>query len=327
MARQNRWAVAAGWLVLLVIPPVLLAMDEPFYITLVTRLMIFGLAASSLNLVLGYGGMVSFGHAAFFGMGGYVVGILATQYGVLSAWIAWPLAVLIAALLGLVIGAISLRTRDVYFIMITLAFAQMLFYLFTSLRVYGGQDGLTVPRSTIAPFLPSDSNVTLYYVVLALLTVSMVVMWRIIQSRFGHVLRSIKENETRMAAIGYPVYGYKLVGFAIGAGFAGLAGALNTNLNTFINPNSLSWLLSGQIMMMVILGGVGRFWGGLVGAFAFLLLETVLQGWTEYWQLALGLVLLAIVLLAPEGITGFAARLATRRKPPPVDGHAAESPP
>ena len=311
--RLERLLAILFWIILALLPLLLLAIDEPFYITLVTRLMIFALAASSLNLVLGYGGMVSFGHAAFFGIAGYTIGILANYFDVLSAWIAWPLAMGVAALLGVIIGAISLRTSGVYFIMITLALAQMLYYLFTSLRIVGGQDGMTVPRSTIAPFIVLDNNVTLYYVTLALLGLSLFVLYRAINARFGHVLQTVKENETRMAAIGYPTFRYKLVGFTIGAAFAGLAGVLNTNLNTFISPNSLSWLLSGSIMMMVILGGVSRFWGGVIGAFVFLLLETLLEGYFEYWQLALGLSLLLIVMLAPQGLAGLFARL-TRGK-------------
>ena len=309
--RFTRGLAPLFWLVLALLPPLLLALDEPFYITYVTRLMIFALAASSLNLVLGYGGMVSFGHAAFFGMGGYTVGILAEQFGINSAWISWPLAVLVAALVGAAIGAVSLRTRGVYFIMITLAFAQMLFYIFTSLRVYGGQDGLSVPRSTVAPFIDLENNLVFYYVVMLALAASLLLLYRIIGSRFGAVLQATKANEERTAAIGYPVYRYKLAGFVIGAAFAGLAGVLNTNLNTFISPNSLAWFLSGQIMMMVILGGVGRFWGGTIGAFVFLLLETLLEGVTIYWQLGMGIVLLIIVLLAPAGIAGFFSRTGT----------------
>jgi branched-chain amino acid transport system permease protein len=280
---------------------------QPFYVTLVTRIMILALAASSLNFILGYGGMVSFGHAAFFGVGGYVVGSMA-QSGVNSAWISWPVAIMVTALLGLAIGAISLRTRGVYFIMITLAFAQMLFFLFTSLRTYGGQDGMSVPRSVIGFGLDPRNNTVFYYVVLVLLFASLYLMYRIIHSRFGHALQSIKHNESRMMAIGYPAYFYKLVGFVIGCAFAGLAGALNANLNTFISPNSLAWTFSGQILIIVILGGVGRFWGGVMGAFVFILVETVLERFTIHWQFGLGLILLLIVLVAPQGITGLIER-------------------
>lgn len=294
------WGLVIG---LLIFPMLASAIGEPFYTTLLTRLLIFALAASSLNLILGYGGMVSFGHAAFFGVGGYVIGILA-QSDILSAWVGWPLAIVVTSLLAVVIGAISLRTRDVYFIMITLAFAQMLFFLFNSLRQYGGQDGISFDRSLIGLGINLEDNTTFYYVVLIAVLGSLYCLYRIIHSRFGHVLQSIKANETRMTAIGYPTYRYKLVGFMIGGAFAGLAGVLNANLNTFISPNALAWTLSGQMMMMVILGGVGRFWGGTLGAFAFILIETVLESYTIYWQFGLGLLLLLIVLIAPQGIGG-----------------------
>lgn len=275
-----------------------------FYVTLFTRLLIFALAASSLNFVLGYGGMVSFGHTAFYGIGGYVVGIFATM-NITSAWLSWPAAIGIAFVLALIIGAISLRTQGVYFIMITLAFAQMIFYLFVSLRVIGGADGLRIADRSLLGFgLDLENNTTFYYVVLALLAISLYILHRLINSRFGAVVQAIKENETRMMAIGYPVYRYKLLAFAIGGAMAGLAGALNANLSTFVSPNTLAWHLSGQMMVMVILGGVGRFWGGTVGAIIFLLLETILKPFTIYWQLGLGIILLIIVLLAPQGITG-----------------------
>lgn len=288
---------------LMIFPPAMVAIGEPFYITLMTRMLILALAASSLNFVLGYGGMVSFGHAAYFGIGGYVIGIMA-QNSIFSAWITWSTALIVSTLLALLIGAFSLRTRDVYFIMITLAFAQMLFFLFTSLRNFGGQDGLTLDRSLIGFGIDLENNTVFYYVVVACLLLSLFFLYRIIHSRFGHVMQSIKANENRMMAIGYPVYRYKLVGFAIGGLFAGLAGVLNANLNTFISPNSLAWQFSGQLMMMVILGGVGRFWGGTVGAIIFILLETIIESYTIYWQFGLGILLLAIVLLAPQGITG-----------------------
>jgi branched-chain amino acid transport system permease protein len=330
MLTMRRIPILLGWAFLLILPFITTLINEPFYVTLATRLMIFALAASSLNLVLGYGGMISFGHAAFFGAGGYVVGIMAAS-GIHSAWISWTAAILFAGLLALAIGALSLRTKGVYFIMITLAFAQMLFFLFTSLRAYGGQDGLSMDRQVIGFGLELTNNTTFYYCVLLLLVVSLYLLHRIIHSRFGHVLQAIKVNETRMMAIGYPVYRYKLVGFVIGGAIAGLAGALNANLNTFVSPNALAWSLSGQMMMMVILGGVGRFWGGMVGAFSFLLLETWMEDLIQWlgvgasriqfdlfgneitlsgqfgWQLPVGIVLLVIVLIAPQGITGLIA--------------------
>lgn len=274
--------------------------ESAFTITLFTRLLIFALAASSLNLVLGYGGMVSFGHAAYFGVGGYVVAILATN-GVTSPFVSWAAAVAVCALLAAGIGAVSLRTRGVYFIMITLAFAQMLFFVFVSLRQYGGADGL--------PYRAPDAlrdGTTVYYIALIVLAAALYGLWRIKNARFGQVIQAIKENETRMMALGYPVYRYQLVCFVIGGALAGLAGVLNATLTAYVSPNALAWSQSGQFMMMVILGGVGRFWGGSVGAVVFILLETWLGSLTIHWSLGVGAALLAVVLFAPGGLVGIA---------------------
>ncbi len=295
-------------------PLAMQALDQPFYIGFGARVLVYAMAAASLNLVLGYGGMVSFGHAAFFGAGAYIVGILAVE-GVRSAWIAWPLAVAVAALAALVIGAMSLRTRGVYFIMITLAFAQMLYYIFVSLKAYGGDDGLSLPgRSTIGLGLDLQRDLTWYYVVLALLALMLYLLHRLVRSRFGRVIEAIRENETRAAAIGYPVYGYKLLCFVISGAIAGLAGALIANQSSYVSPSLLHWIQSGTLMIMVILGGVGRFWGGPIGAAALLALEEALSGspllgdYALHWQLPVGVILLAIVLFAPQGIVGFFAR-------------------
>jgi branched-chain amino acid transport system permease protein len=275
-----------------------------YYVGLATRVMIYALAASSLNLVLGYGGMISFGHAAFFGAGAYTVAILA-QEGVVSALAAWPLAVAISVLCALVVGAISLRTRGLYFIMITLAFAQMMYYFFVSLRAYGGEDGINLAaRSRLPRFDLADATV-FYLVVLALLVACHYLLRRLVASRFGAVLRGIRENETRMTALGYPTYRYRLACFVIAGGVAGLAGALIVNQHGFVSPNLLHWTQSGTLLVMVILGGVGLLYGGVAGAVAMLLLEEILSGWTEYWKLGLGLVLLFVVLRAPRGIGGW----------------------
>lgn len=299
-------------------PVVMHYLDEGFYIGFGTRVLIYAMAAASLNLVLGYGGMVSFGHAAFFGAGAYVTGILAVE-GVRSAWIAWPVAATVAALAALVIGAMSLRTRGVYFIMITLAFAQMMYYIFVSLKAYGGDDGLSMPgRSTIGFGLELRSELTWYYVVLVLLAAVLYLLHRIVHSRFGRVIEAIRENETRAAAIGYPVYGYKLACFVVSGAIAGLAGALIANQSVYVSPSLLHWIQSGTLMIMVILGGVGRFWGGPIGAAVLLVLEEsvlvtlessdLLKPYALHWQLPIGVMLLAIVLYAPQGIAGLVAR-------------------
>lgn len=291
-------------------PLVMQAIDQPFYIGFGTRILIYAMAAASLNLVLGYGGMISFGHAAFFGAGAYLVGILAVE-GVTSAWLAWPAAVALAAAAALVIGALSLRTRGVYFIMITLAFAQMMYYIFVSLKEYGGDDGLSMPgRSSVGLGVSLANELVWYYLVLGLLTVVLYLLHRLLASRFGRAIVAIRENETRAAAVGFPVYRYKLACFVIGGALAGLAGALLVNHTGYVGPGVLHWIQSGTLMIMVILGGVGRFWGGPIGAAALLTLEEVFSGspllgdYALHWQLPVGAILLAVVLLAPQGIAG-----------------------
>jgi branched-chain amino acid transport system permease protein len=291
---------------LLALPPLAQALGEEFYIGVASRILIFALAATSLNLILGFGGLVSFGHAAFIGIGAYTVGIL-MHHGVASGWVAWPLAVVMGGLFAGVVGAISLRTRGVYFIMITLAFAQMLYYLMVSLPDYGGEDGLSLPtRSQIGLDL-KDAG-TFYYVVLALGVGVFVGLQRLLNARFGQVLQGVRENETRMAAIGFPVYRYQLIAFVIAGGLAGLAGALLANQSGIVSPSLMHWSQSGSLMVMVILGGVGHLYGGVVGAVVLLLLEEVALGYTIHWQFGVGAVLLAVVLMAPRGIMGLFTR-------------------
>ena len=310
----------AVFVLLAVFPLVMQAMDGLFYVSLASRILIYAIAATSLNLVLGYGGMVSFGHAAFFGAGAFVVGIMAVE-GVRSAWIAWPTAIAVAALAALVIGAMSLRTRGVYFIMITLAFAQMIYYIFVSLKAYGGDDGLSMPgRSTVGMGLNLRDDLTWYYLVLALLALVQYGLHRLVHSRFGRVIDAIRENEARAEAIGFPVYRYKLLCFVISGAVAGLAGALIANQSNYVSPRLLHWIQSGTLMIMVILGGVGTLWGGLIGATLLLALEHLIAdyriGWIaslapnyqDHAGLAVGIVLLTIVMLAPEGIAGLFRR-------------------
>ncbi|MFE8645916.1 branched-chain amino acid ABC transporter permease [Sphingomonas sp. NCPPB 2930] len=306
-ALHLRWTVPV-LAVLAALPLVAAALGEDFYVGLATRILIFALAATSLNLVLGFGGMVSFGHAAFIGTGAYTVGIL-MQQGVVSAWIAWPAAVLVSALFALAVGAVSLRTRGVYFIMITLAFAQMLYYLMVSVKAWGGEDGLTLPgRSVVGGGFDLASDTRFYYVVLALFVLAFLAIQRLLNARFGHVLQAIRENETRMGAIGFPVYRYQLVAFTLAGALAGLAGALLANQSSFVSPSLLQWNQSGLLLVMVILGGVGHLWGGFIGAVVFLLLEEILAAYTIHWQFGLGAVLLLVVLVAPQGLAGFLRR-------------------
>jgi branched-chain amino acid transport system permease protein len=297
----------------LIFPLAMQAVDQPFYISFATRILIYAMAAASLNLVLGYGGMVSFGHAAFFGAGAYIVGILAVE-GVTSLWIAWSAATAVAALVALIIGAISLRTRGVYFIMITLAFAQMMYYIFVSMKAYGGDDGLSLPSRSTGLGVSLSNDFTWYYLVLVLLGIILFLLHRLLGSRFGRVIEAIRENETRATAIGYPVYRYKLLCFVISGAIAGLAGALIANQTSYVGPALLHWVQSGTLMVMVILGGVGRFWGGPVGAVVLLALEELFSGspllgpFALHWQLPVGAILLAVVLFAPRGIAGAFAK-------------------
>lgn len=295
-------------LLLALLPFAALALDEGFYIGVASRILIFALAATSLNLILGFGGMVSFGHAAFVGMGAYTVGIL-MQAGMASAWIAWPAALLVGGLFAFVIGLVSLRTQGVYFIMITLAFAQMLFYLMVSLKQYGGEDGLSLAtRSDPGLGLDLSDDVQFYFVVLAICAGVFVCLARLLNARFGHALQAIRENETRMAALGFAVYRHKLIAFTLAGAIAGLAGALLANQSGFVSPSLLQWSQSGILLVMVILGGVGHLYGGLAGAAAFLLIEEIVSSYTIHWQFGLGALLLAVVLVAPNGLMSLVRR-------------------
>ena len=294
------------WIVLLALaafPLVASQADLGFYVSFVRRVMIFALAAASLNFILGYGGMVALGHAAFFGAGAYCVAIMATE-GISSALVAWPVALLVVAALALIIGAVSLRTHGVYFILITLAFAQMVYYIFISLRKYGGDDGLNLTGHSQIPGLDLANDRTFYYVVLAILAGCLSLLNRMIDSRFGQALQGIRENETRMLALGYPVFAIKMLAFVIAGVMAGLAGVLLANHNLFVSPAMMHWTESASLIIMVIVGGIGHRWGGAVGAAVMLTLEEFLRLYTDYWHLPLGLLLLAIVLLAPAGLAG-----------------------
>ncbi len=294
--------VALGLLLTLVaLPYALNATGQEFYIGFATRVLIFALAATSLNLVLGFGGMFSLGHAAFFGAGAYVAAFCMSN-GITDALIAFPLAMSVAGALALLVGALSLRTRGVYFIMITLAFAQMIYYLFVSARALGGDDGLPlVGRMTLAGFsLGSDS--ALFYAALGSLALVLIFLGRLADARFGRTIQAIRENESRMEGLGYPVFRYRLVCFALGGALAGLAGALLANLTGLASPNLLQWMQSGTLLVMVIIGGVGYLFGGVVGAFVLLILEEVLVGFTPHWHIGLGLLLIGNVLFAPRGV-------------------------
>ena len=303
--------VVAALLAFLALLPVYVSFSgDIFLLTLFTRILILALAATSLNLILGYGGMVSFGHAAYLGVGGYVVGILA-QEGVYSGFVQWPLALMVSAFASFIIGLICLRTRGVYFIMITLAFSQMIYYIAVSLARYGGDDGLTVERrSQFAGLLNLSNKTQFYYLCLLLLLGAIYFVRRLVNSRFGAVIRGARSNERRLRAIGFATFRYKLACFVIAGTLCGLAGALLANQTDFVSPAMMHWTRSGDLIVMVVLGGMGSLFGPIIGAVALLVLEEALSGITEYWQIILGPLLLLVVLFARGGIAGLIAKAA-----------------
>jgi len=305
---------------LVALPALVAAFNVPSVVGLATQILIYAIAAMSLNLVLGYGGMVTFGHAAFFGLGGYTVGILYQHFADNSAFlglvpgsdsllIAIAAAMLASAIGAAVIGGLSLRTIGVPFIMITLAFAQMMFFLFVSLKAYGGDDGLMMRRRDVLPFFNARDDTNYYYLCLGAAACWFVVTACIVRSRFGFVLSGLRQNERRMVAIGVAPYRYRLAAFIIAGAGAGLAGALMANYLRFVSPDMMHWTKSGELMMMVILGGAGTLIGPLLGAAALVLLETLLAAQTENWQLYLGFILLGIVMLTRGGLSALFSRL------------------
>jgi branched-chain amino acid transport system permease protein len=280
-----------------------------FLLTLFTRIIILAMAAVSLNLILGFGGMMSFGHAVYLGIGGYSVGMLAHE-GIYSGFVQWPVALAASALFALVIGALSLRTRGVYFIMITLAFAQMAYYVVAGLARYGGDDGLTIyKRSQFFEPINLSNKTQFYYICLALLYASIYLVWRIVNSRFGMVIQGSRSNDTRMRAIGFPIFRYKLTCFVIAGVLCGLAGALLANHTDFVSPAMMYWTRSGDLIIMVVLGGMGSVVGPVFGAIMLLVLEETLSGITEYWQIILGPLLLLVGLFARGGIGGLLGKV------------------
>ena len=303
-------------LLLLGLVPLLAAVfHQPFYVTLFTRILIFGLAALGLNLILGFGAMVSFGHAMYMGIGAYAVGML-SHHGVGNGWAHIGAALVVGAVIALAVGAICLRTSGMAFIMITLAFAQMLFFLAISLKEYGGDDGLPVSaRSDFGVFSLADGNV-LYYFAYALLLAALVGSWRLMHARFGMVLRGCKSNERRMGALGFPTLRYKLAAYVISALVCVLAGVLLANLTRFVAPSYMAWTVSGELIVMTVLGGLGTLLGPIVGAAALLLLEEVLSSlklgvpWLDtlinrHWLALIGLFIVFVVLVMKQGIYGW----------------------
>jgi branched-chain amino acid transport system permease protein len=305
-------------LLLAAIPLVAWSIGEPFYVTLATRMAILALAAVGLNFALGLGGLVSFGHAAFFGIGGYVAGILAAHAfsqqplafglsGTSQMLVIWPVAIVVSGLVAVAIGAVSLRTSGVYFIMITLAFAQMIYYFAISWPAYGGEDGLSIFVRNKFPGVNTLNGLHFFFLCYGLLLIAIVLFAVFRASRFGAALQAARQNEVRLAAVGIAPYRIRLAAFAISGMITGLAGALFADLNRFVSPSMLSWHMSGELIVLIILGGVGRLFGPVAGAMLFIAFEHYLGGITERWQLFLGLVLLGVVLFARGGVVGLLA--------------------
>ena len=300
------------------VPAIAAALAQPFYVTLFSRIMIFGLAALGLNLILGYGGLVSFGHAMYIGIGAYAVGIL-SFHGITSGWVQLAAALAVGIVAALLVGSISLRTRGMAFIMITLAFAQMFFFLAVSLKQYGGDDGLSIATRSDFGVGKLDNATVLYYIIYALLVATLYGAWRLIHSRFGMVLRGCKSNERRMIALGVPTLRYKVTAYVLSAMICVLAGVLLANLTRFCAPAYMQWQVSGELIVMAVLGGMGTLLGPVVGAAALLVIEEWLSSFDvhlpwglssfihDHWMALLGLFIVGVVLTLKQGLYGYVA--------------------
>ena len=318
MLNRRSMSITAGTILLVGLPLMANLAGEPYLVTLFSRILIYALAAVSLDLMLGFGGMVSLGHAAFFGIGAYTACIFSVRAveatplltwpfqinGSTNALAVWPTAVSLSAAAAALIAAFSLRTSGMHFIMITLAFAQMLYYLFVSLEGYGGDDGISLLARNFFPGVDLASDVQFYYLCLAALTAFLFLACRLVHSRFGMVIRGCMENERRMKSLGFATFRYRLVCFVIAGAGAGLAGALIANQTEYVSPGMMHWTRSGEILVMVLLGGMGTLFGPVLGAAALLLMEEVLSIYTQHWMVYLGPLLILVVLFAKRGIYG-----------------------
>ena len=320
---NSRLAQLLPWLVLglLALFPLV---ENTFYIQLLTKVLIMAIFAMSLDLLVGYTGLVSFGHAAYFGLAGYALALMAPKYEVVSLWWSLPAAVGVCALFALITGMLVLRTRGIYFIMVTLAFAQMLFFVFHDTKIGGGSDGIYIYAKPVMKLGDTDlvnleKPENFYWLALILMAGVYLLLHRVLGSTFGRALVGIKVNEHRMRALGFPVFRYQLASFTLSGALAGVAGYLAAVQYGFVNPEILSWHQSGAVLMMVILGGMGTLYGSVIGAFAFVILQEVLsnQAWfgpsAKHWQLAMGIFIMLVALYLPQGLAGLAQKF--RRKP------------
>jgi branched-chain amino acid transport system permease protein len=306
--RSPRAVIVVLFLSLLgAVPIIANSVGEPFYITLAARIIVFALGASALNLLLGYGGLVSFGHALYVGLGAYVVGILAS-HGIGNGWIHLVLTLGLTGVTAWITGLICLRCTGIAFIMITLAFAQMFYFLGVSLKQYGGDDGMQVAaRSDFSP-ISIESNTALYYFAFAILIATLYFSWRFIHSRFGRVIRGAKSNPRRMRMLGFPILRYQVTVYVISGCLCGVTGLLLANLTRFMSPAYMYWTVSGDLVVMVMLGGISTIVGPVIGAAVYVLLETVVAGYTQHWMIVTGPIIVLIALLAKRGIYGFIPR-------------------
>ena len=306
------WALIAGFALF---PIYTHFADLPFWNDVAMRIMLLGMAAMGLNLVLGYGGMVSFGHAAFIGIGAYCAGI-SQFYGITNGWAHIGFSIVICGFAGLLIGYLTLRTSGIYFIMITLAFAQMLFFLFVSLEAYGGDDGMSIDRADFG-FIDLYDPLRLYFLIWVCLVIVGLVLMLIVRSRFGVTLRAIKSNESRVEAMGLSPLRFKMSGYVISAMICGIAGTLFASWQEYVSPDIMHWTRSGELMIIIILGGLGTLAGPLFGAIVFLLLEeslplllgAVAPAYAENWMIIFGPLLIIVVLFGRGGLTGIIERL------------------
>lgn len=302
--RKPHVLVATALLLLLAAIPLYAHLfDQPFSVTFFSRVMVYGLAALSLALILGYAGLISLGHALYLGLGAYAVGIL-SFYGITNGWTHLAVTLVVCAVVAALTGVVCLRTSGIGFIMITLGFAQMFFFLVVSLKTYGGDDGLPIAARSDFGVLNLQNNLVFYYVVFALLLGCLYAAGRLVQSPFGMVLRGCKSNERRMLALGFPTLRYKLAAYVLSSMVCGVAGLLLANLSRFASPEYMSWVRSGDLIVMIVMGGMGSLFGAVLGATVLLSLEEVLASFTPHWMAILGPLIVVIVLVAKQGLYG-----------------------
>src|SRR5690606_8456172 len=310
--KWTRFSLPVLFILLAGRPFVAQATDEPFYVTFFARVLVYALAACALNIVLGFAGLVSFGHAMFIGLGCYAVGIL-SHYGISNGWIQLAVCIAICIVVAVLVGSVCLRTSGIGFIMITLAFSQMLYFLMVSLTVLGGDDGLNIYEPSNFGFFELSGSVEVYWTTWALLLALTVFLYRLRASPFGMVLQATHINPRRVDAFGYSVFRVQLSAYVLSGVVTGLAGFLLANLTAFAVPNYISWHLSGELIVMIVIGGIGLVTGPIFGALVFLSLEEVLKGLTTHWMLIMGPI---IVLIALAGRNQFAWLKTFLNRPP-----------